>query len=289
MRKLCLNLKGFEKKQLYSWIVAISLMAIMSFSCGGGGGGSTSEKSGPHPFNASGTWKLSETKTYDSENAGSVGEVDQSIIEITETSNIITIVTEEGDKLSGKISGSIYEFYGDLGQAEDPNGNMGTVTINGTFELRSETSLYGDYTVIWTDGVNEHTEMWDFTGAKQIQPIGCGEGLPLSFTALNFPMTVVAGSTYDGTVAYQGSFEDIANPLMMGRITFTGGFVTFLNYSPPTTNNCILTFKAMIPNDLSGTGPIYFRLVDFDEEIDFLDNWEDTVVSNEISQTITIR
>ncbi len=121
-----------------------------------------------------------------------------------------------------------------------------------------------------------------------LETSSCGTGLPLSLTDLNFPTTVVAGSTYDGTVAYQGSFEDVANPLMMGRIPHSGGSTYILHYSTPTTQNCVLSFRARIPNELSGTGPIYFRLIDFDEEIDFVDNWEDTDVSNELSLTLII-
>ena len=117
----------------------------------------------------------------------------------------------------------------------------------------------------------------------------CGTGIPLSISDLNFPTTVDDNSTYDGTVSYQGSFEDIANPLMIGRITTSGGSTTYtLNFTPLTTQNCVLSFKGWIADGLSGTGPIIFKLVDYDNGIGLQDNWDDNAVSNEISQTITI-
>ena len=117
----------------------------------------------------------------------------------------------------------------------------------------------------------------------------CGTGIPLSISDLNFPTTVEDNSSYDGTVAYQGSFEDIANPLMIAKIPTSSGSSTYtLNFAPLTTQNCVLSFKCRIADGLSGTGPIYFKLVDYDDGIGLLDNWEDTAVSNEISQIITI-
>jgi hypothetical protein len=122
------------------------------------------------------------------------------------------------------------------------------------------------------------------------QPNSCGEGLPLILSILSFPMTVTAGSSYDGSVTFQGGFEDIANPRVFSMISYLGGsFQIFRSTSAPTVRNCSMDFSIHIPDDLIGTGKIYFKLIDYDDSINILLNWSNNAVSNEISQNITVQ
>jgi hypothetical protein len=44
----------------------------------------------------------------------------------------------------------------------------------------------------------------------------------------------------------------------------------------------------IIPVHLSGSGTIYFKLIDYDDNFDASYNWDNNSVSNELSQPITI-
>jgi chitodextrinase len=113
-----------------------------------------------------------------------------------------------------------------------------------------------------------------------------GGGLPLSVSDLDFPSTVTRGSFVLGSVAYKGSFNDIINPVMAYRV-YTGEatITTYLLSAKPTTNNCRIIFTVSIPDDVSGTGTSYFKLVDF---VSGDSNWDDNGVSNVVSKTVTI-
>lgn len=124
---------------------------------------------------------------------------------------------------------------------------------------------------------------------KLPQPSSCGEGLPLTLSDLSFPGTVTRGSYYDGSVNYQGTYEDITNPKMLSRIPYTGGHTTSVPALAPTVSNCSINFSSHIPDNLLGTGTIYFKLIDYDDTFDTSYNWDNNAVSNELSQPITIQ
>jgi hypothetical protein len=91
----------------------------------------------------------------------------------------------------------------------------------------------------------------------------------------------------DGSVAYQGSYTDIANPVMALRFpTDTGVITTYRFNSTYTTSGCRINFKGSIPDDIYGTGTTLFKLVDY---TDVSNNWDENAVSNEISQTVVIQ
>ena len=90
----------------------------------------------------------------------------------------------------------------------------------------------------------------------------------------------------DGFVAYQGSYTDIANPVMALRFaTDTGSRTTYRFNSTYTTSGSRINFKGGIPDDISGTGTTLFMLVDY---TDASNNWDENAVSNELSQTVVI-
>ena len=280
-----------EKIEIFKILRYICLSVILIFGLmtivgtgGGGGGGDGDDDPAPPSFNATGTWATEAIKMYDSDGE-SIGEIEQGTMTVTQTNNSITIETDDGDTFTGTVSGAIYTFSGDLGEIQEPGGQWGTATVEGTFELTSETSLFGDYTFEWTDGSHIHTEEWDFTGTKQD---GCGEGLPLTISDLSFPGTVTKGLNYDGSVTYQGTYEDIANPIMFSRIPYIGGISHGIPAEAPTVSNCSMNFIGIIPVHLSGSGTIYFKLIDYDDNFDASYNWDNNSVSNELSQPITI-
>lgn len=118
----------------------------------------------------------------------------------------------------------------------------------------------------------------------------CGEGFPLTISDLSFPGTVTQSETYEGSVTFQGAFEDIANPRMFARIPYSGGIMTSKGKSEPAiSDNCSLDFMEQISQYLVGTGDIYFKLVDYDDSVDLSTNWDNNSVSNQISQKITIQ
>ena len=121
------------------------------------------------------------------------------------------------------------------------------------------------------------------------QPNSCGEGLPLTLSVLSFPETVTAGSSYDGSVIFRGGFEDIANPRIFLYIPYSGGgFDIIRSTSAPIVSNCSMNFSIRIPDGVTGTGNIFFKLIDYHDSVDNLWNWSNNAVSNEVSQTITV-
>jgi hypothetical protein len=492
---------------------------MVCIGCGGGGGGSSDPVTPTATYDATGTWSTTAIKRYDSDEPETVNEVDEDTITVSQTDTNITVVTGDDFTLSGTVSDATYTFSGDLGLIQAPDGQLGRATMAGTFELTSETSMAGNYTIEWTDESHIHTEQWDFTGTKQdlssnyalayahlmyrnyenadnryqgvigindnggpiqetdivtvrmtdsggsivntetegfyhqtnmlldctsgtctqsgpfddtglwgslsmlapgtydieidmesgqtlstscdyggrfslpyvsgndmladwndgdlvlswdnpdtdsawsevdqlrivvfdnngdvvlivkVPPtettvtipsalvdqsatlLGgnslaqwevqtraydtndmnfargyssrmptepsttCGEGLPLIISNLSFPMTVIRDLNYDGSAAYQGSYEDIANPLMFSRISYPGVVITSVIIEAPTVSNCNINFVASIPEDYSGSFTIFFRLIDYDENFSLSDNWDNNAVSNELSQLITI-
>ena len=116
----------------------------------------------------------------------------------------------------------------------------------------------------------------------------CGVGLPLEISDLDFPSIVTAGSSIEGYVDYQGSYDDINNPVMALRFPTESGYVIsyVLTPAPKATNDCRIHFTAAIPDEISGVGTTYFKLVDYDPDED--DNWNNNGVSNQLSKWITI-
>jgi chitodextrinase len=113
-----------------------------------------------------------------------------------------------------------------------------------------------------------------------------GGGLPLVLSDLDFKDTVAGNSGQSGSVAYQGGFKDIANPVMALRLyTKTSTITTYVTSSSATANNCRINFLVGVP-DVSGTGTVSFRLVDYVSGQG--NNWENNAVSNIISKTVTI-
>jgi chitodextrinase len=114
---------------------------------------------------------------------------------------------------------------------------------------------------------------------------GCGTGLPLAISDLDFPDSVPSETTPSGSVAYQGSFDDIDNPLFIIR---TSVYYSAALIPGPTASNCRITFPVWIPDGLSGTETIYFRLVDYDENLGLRENFENNSVANQLSKAVTI-
>ncbi|MFC1877489.1 hypothetical protein ACFL2E_09510 [Thermodesulfobacteriota bacterium] len=269
------------------------LLLILLFGCppsGGGGddGGGSGGDCAPS-YDASGTWSTEDTKIYDSD--GEPLEDKQGTLAITQTGDSFSMETDEGDTLDGTVCGAIYTFTGDFGQVQAPTGEWGTATVEGTLELTSEITFEGGYTFTWTDGSHTHTEDWEVIGAKQIspQPSGCGDGLPLTLSNLSFPGTGTGGQSYDGSVDYQGSFEDITNPRILLKFPFTGGYTITYSFPDPTASNCTIFFKGTLPDSISGNVIAFFKLVDYSGDDDgFVFNWDNNGVANVLSQAVTI-
>ena len=221
-----------EKIEIFKILRYISLSVILIFGLmtivgtGGGGGDGDDDDDGPAPpsFNATGTWSTEAIKMYDSDGE-SIGEIEQGTMTVTQTNNSITIETDDGDTFTGTVSGAIYTFSGDLGEIQEPGGQWGTATVEGTFELTSETSLFGDYTFEWTDGSHIHTEEWDFTGTKQDGPTlpVAGEWGGISGFG-EIELVVTPDST--GIESIGIIFDDFrcGNIITNGSITFTGSW-----------------------------------------------------------------
>jgi hypothetical protein len=198
----------------------------------------------PPTYDATGTWSAVETETYNSD--GEPLEVNHGTATISQTNSSFTLETDDGETFDGTVCGTVYTFSGSW-EMQEPGGQWGTAIMEGSVELTSETNFEGNYTFTWTNGTYIYSEKWDVVGTKQA---GCVEGLPLTISDLSFPTTVTGGSSYDGSVAYQGSFEDIANPRMFLKIPFSGGIALTSVASAPTASNCRIHFKGIIPDDL---------------------------------------
>ena len=123
------------------------------------------------------------------------------------------------------------------------------------------------------------------TTAGDIPPACEGGGLPLAISGLNFPDTVTSDAFVAGSVAYQGSFNDIVDPVMAYRVyTDTATITTYVFRPAPTVDNCRINFTVGIP-DVSGAGTSYFKLVDY---VSGDSNWDDNGVSNVLSKRVTI-
>ena len=115
---------SFINLRYFSIILVIAFGLITVIGCSSSDDGVVPPPPSPTPtFNATGTWSINATKMFDSDGE-SIGEVDQSTMTITQTNNSITIETDDGDTLTGTVSGAIYTFSGDLGQIQE-----GTATI----------------------------------------------------------------------------------------------------------------------------------------------------------------
>lgn len=114
----------------------------------------------------------------------------------------------------------------------------------------------------------------------------------LTISDLEFPNSVTRDSWVDGSVAYQseyeGAYEYIANPVMALRFqTGTSTITTYVISPAPTVSQGRIYFEAHMPDDISGSRTTFFKLVDYDESAE--DNWEDSAVSNMLSQSISIQ
>jgi hypothetical protein len=278
-------------KRYHFFIIPLSfLLIILLIGCSPSGGGGNDDNDDCTPiYDATGTWSTRDTKTYDSDNEPL--EDKQGTLTITQTGSNFSMETDEGDDLVGTVCGAVYTFIGDFGLVQAPTGGWGNASVEGTMELTSEITFEGEYTFTWTDGTYTHTEEWEVTGAKQVspQPGGCGEGLPLILSNLNFPSSGTGGQSYSGSVDYQGSFEDIDNPRFLLKFPFTGGFTITWSPPDPTTTNCTIHFKGTLPDSLSGSATAFFNLVDYSGDEDgFVHNWDNNSVANILSQPVTI-
>ena len=113
--------------------------------------------------------------------------------------------------------------------------------------------------------------------------------MPLTLSNLSFPGTGTGGQSYDGSVDYQGSFEDITNPRILLKFPFTGGYTITYSFPDPTASNCTINFKGTLPDSISGNVIAFFKLVDYSGDDDgFVFNWDNNGVANVLSQAVTI-
>ncbi len=176
------------------------------------------------------------------------------------------------------------------------------VLANGQYMFSSGGKMsIGDYVLtVPLDSSNSITlftfvsGMLPYQTTFEINPItckieGCGQpGLPLKISNLDFPIVVKAGESYHGSVKYEGSFEFIANPMMLIKFSFPGGSIVVMNHSVPTASDCYIDFIGTITNKITGTGTDYFLLVDYDNSEDLFYNWDNNGVSNKLPQQHTI-
>ena len=262
-----------------SVILVFSLMTIAG--CGGGGDDGGGVPVPPDPTtceDVSGTWNT--TEVDDATGCGEGFTTHHEEYTITQSGCNITIDGGLFGIETGTVSGSQITYTGSF----PDEGGTTTGTVNLTI---SGNSLNGSSTWTWSDGTSSCSGTTTISGTKQ-QIAACGEGLPLTISDLSFPGTVTGETFYDGSVTYEGTYEDIVNPKMVSRFPVTGGYRTWWPASAPTVSNCSLNFSSRIPN-LIGTGTIYFRLIDYDENFDDDYNWDNNSVANELSQPITIQ
>ena len=116
---------------------------------------------------------------------------------------------------------------------------------------------------------------------------GCGQGIPLKISNLNFPNVVKAGGEYSGSVDYEGSFEDIANPIMISAFPISGGTLYSWKQTPPrAASDCHIDFVAYIHSQLSVIKTIIFFIVDWDDSKDTDYNLSNNIVSNTIVKSL---
>ena len=147
--------------------ITVALFVIyVSMGCGGGGGGGgiVNNTSPITPtYDATGTWSITETTTYDNLDAGYLGQVTHDTYAITQTDTTFLMdTTNNGSEDDGTVSGSDYTYSMSYHDSEfDCN-----VTIDGVFALTSETTLEGDYTLEADAGKYVHILGRSIVGTK---------------------------------------------------------------------------------------------------------------------------
>ena len=260
-------------------VIAFGLITIVG-SGGGGGGGSPTPDPTPDPtcVDVSGTWNT--TELVNGTDCGDGTYTNYNEFTVTQSGCNITVDAGAYGTHSGTVNGSQITYTGSYPE------EGGTTTINVNLTV-SGNSLSGSSTWTWRNGTS-CSGTTQISGTKQLVA-GCGQGLPLTISNLSFPGTGTAGQSYDGSVDYQGSFEDISNPIILLKVPFQDGTAYTRAFPDPTASNCSIDFKGTLPSTLSGTGPAYFKLVDYDSTNDDLFyNWDNNGVSNQLSQTVTI-
>lgn len=312
MKKRCLTKNSLR---LLGVLILTALLAVSLNACGGGGGDGDSEGGGDS--------EAPTTPTNLTATAASSSQINLSWDASTDNVGVAgykiytdgNLAASSIDLSSSIDSSSVYD-KATVEDTDDIEPASYEVYRDGAFVAYVETSPVEaaairdrNFTAItdtnYSDtGLNENTQYcysvsaYDVAGnesgkssqacATTPEETPCeGGGLPLVISDLDFPNTVTSDSSALGSVAYQGSFNDIVNPVMAYRVyTDKYTITTYLVSAVPTTNNCRIIFTVSIPDEVSGTGTSQFKLVDFDSGGS--SNWDDNGVSNVLSKTVTI-
>lgn len=218
----------FFIKIRYLCIILVISFGMIAFivSCGGGGGdGGSGINTTPltPTFDATGTWSITDTTTSD--NLGTyLGEISYPTYTITQTGTDFSMDTDDvGSMDDGTVSGSKYTFSKIYDYQVPQTGEWGTVTIEGTFTLTSESNLKGSYSLEWV-GSYTHTMGHSIVGIKTCADIaGYWEG--------TYSENYCEGGIYDG------------------------------NHSVTFRNDCSVTVGIESMGDFEGTATLYNQTV----------------------------
>lgn len=253
-----------KKSNLFLKLIAILLLSVVLSSCqssGSGSGDSTSDAGS----------QIDDGEAPDRVNLDSVTVLSFQSIEI---------VWQTG---SDNIAVSGYDIY---------RNETNIASVNSADTIFTDTDLDPEtlycYEITAYDAAGNQSPASSQLCETTLEDSACGyEGLDLTLSDLVFPSTVNDGSSEDGSVAYQGTFNDVATPRMLTRVYTGSSIITSYSFNAPTISNCRIRFVGVIPSDVSGSGNVYFKLVD--SSLSGSNIWDDKGVSNEISAAVTIK
>lgn len=311
---------------MITFLVLISAFSLIACGGGGGGGDGGGNPSGPNlqegvfldtavegieyetatqsgVTDSSGTFKYNERETITFSIADVVlgqaaakatmtpvdiviGAVDEIGSTVTNICRLLQSLDEDGNlnngiTISAEIRNEVANRPIDFTQSTEDFGNDPDIeTLFATLNALGIFTDEGDRTLCSAVKAQDHFED-TLVRIKQF-----------TISDLEFPISVTRDSWVDGSVAYEseyeGAYEYIANPVMALRFySGTTIITTYVNSPAPTVSHGRIYFEGSIPDDISGSGNTFFKLVDYDESAD--DNWEDSAVSNMLSQKVNIQ